>query len=458
MFKFLSTWRLTDLLNLHRSQSLYAIVFTFLRITSGILVLPLVLRSIPEAEMGLYYSFLAITGFVVLFDFGMVGTIGRNAAYAWGGAIRFSTKGLPETSSDPSPNRPLLSSLTQVTRQYYYLLGAISGVLLATVGSYFLLRQIQAAGLPSDLIFCWLTFVLATSFSCANGFWNHLLTGLGKIKESALYGIYSQIVSLVFLVVGLLLGWKLWAYGISLLIAPMIARHFCKRLFLSELQIGLPSLWSRPDFTTLQTLWPMTWRLGAVILGAFVVQRVNTLISAEYLGLRETASYGLTLNLIMVLFQIGAVPLYVVTPQINQCLVRREMAKVRHLFLTRAYGGLAIATLGGVFLALFGPFFLHLIGSQTELLSSISTLGLLLIISLDWHQNFHTNLVMNTNQNPFVIPSLATAALVITLSLILTPHFGLTGMLLAHGVSQSLCNYWWPIMKGFRVLRLKLPS
>ena len=405
--------------------------------------------------MGLYYSFLAITGFAVLFDFGMVGTIGRNAAYAWGGALKFSAKGLPEAETDGQPNYQLLVSLTQITRQWYYILGLIIAMSLSTVGSYFLLRQIQQAGISENLIYCWLVFVAATAYGLSNGFWNHLLTGIGKVRESSLYGIYSQLASLLILVVGLLLGWRLWSYGISLLIAPVISRYLARKLFLNQLGNPMPSLWLKPHFETLRMLWPMTWRLGVVILGGFLVQRANTVISAEHLGLRETASYGLTLNLFLILFQIAGVPLYVATPRINQSFVQNDIPTIRKLFLTRAYGGLFLACIGGITIITLGSWGLQLIGSNTDILPLFPCILLFVLILLDQHQNYHLNLVLNTNENPFVFTSLATAIVLVSVSVMLTPRYGLAGMLIAHAFAQSLCNYWWPVLKGIRILRSK---
>jgi nucleoside-diphosphate-sugar epimerase len=53
-----------------------------LRVGGGLITLPLALRVLAPSELGLYYTFLSLTGLAMLLDFGFAQTIGRNAAFA----------------------------------------------------------------------------------------------------------------------------------------------------------------------------------------------------------------------------------------------------------------------------------------------------------------------------------------------------------------------------------------
>ncbi len=424
---------------------------------SGILVLPLALRMIPAVEMGIYYTFMSLSALAMLLDFGMVGTIGRSAAYAWGGASSFTGFGLPDHQGRAEPNRPLLASLTHVTRVWYYVLAIVAGLLLVLFGTVFINQRIREAGLDPSLSLCWLFFAFVTAYSLGTAFWNQLLTGIGDVRNVGKYGVISQSCSTIVLVVGLLCGLKVWAYAISLLIGPAIARYYARRRFLHLLDAPLPKILSRPDLQVLRSLWPMTWRMGVSILGVFLSQRGNVLISSAFLGLEETARYGLTLNLFAILFQIAGVPLYVANPRIAQAYVRRDIPEVRRLFFMRAYGGLALALIGAVILIAFGPQIMALIGSKTSLLPRFFAGVLFFILLLDNHQNHYTNLVLSSNENPFVLSTILSGVVMISCSFWMTPRYGITGLLLSHGLVQLACNHWWPVVRGLQILK-KIPK
>lgn len=435
------------------SEIIWSLLFTGLRIGSGVLVLPIALRTIPAAEMGVYYTFMALSAFATLLDFGMVGTIGRSAAYAWGGAESFVARGLPEHSGQSNPNRGLLAALTHVTRVWYYILAVVAGLLLMFFGTLFVNSSIREAGLGSDMTYCWLFFSFVTAYGLGTSFWNVLLTGVGDVRNVGRYGVFSQVISIILLVTGLLLGLKVWAYAISLFVGPAIDRFLSRKRYLFLLDHPLPSLATRPDFDILAKLWPMTWRMGVSILGLFLMQRGNVLIASAYLGLQETAKYGLTLNLFVILFQLCGVPLYLANPRIAKAHVQRNIPEIRRLFFIRAYGGLATALVGATVLILFGEQILALIGSKTQMLPAVFASTLFIIMLLDNHQNYYANLVMATNENPFVLPSLLSGIGMIALSLFMTPRFGLAGLLLSHGLAQLACNHWWPVLCGLRTLK-----
>jgi O-antigen/teichoic acid export membrane protein len=396
---------------------------------------------------------MSLSAFATLLDFGMVGTIGRSAAYAWGGASSFSARGLPEHAGDTEPNRGLLASLTHVTRVWYYILALVAGLLLMGCGTLFINQRIHEAGLSSEMTYCWLFFSFVTAYSLGTSFWNVLLTGVGDVRNVGRYGVISQIISMILLVAGLLLGLKVWAYAISLFVGPAVDRFLSRKRYLHLLNHSLPSLATRPDFNILAALWPMTWRMGVAILGLFLMQRGNVLIASAFLGLQETARYGLTLNLFGILFQLCGVPLYLANPRIAKAHLQRNIPEVRRLFFVRAYGGLATALVGATVLILFGQQILSLIGSKTSMLPSGFALVLFVILFLDNHQNYYANLVMATNENPFVLPTLLSGICMISLSLLLTPRYGLAGLMLSYGIVQLAFNHWWPVVRGLKTLK-----
>src|SRR5262245_15379482 len=94
-------------------------IFNGLRLAMGLVLLPIVLRKLPTADLGMYYVLLSLAALVPLVDFGFGPTIGRFVGYAMGGATSLQAQGLAEHSGSAEANFDLLWSLLRTTRQLY---------------------------------------------------------------------------------------------------------------------------------------------------------------------------------------------------------------------------------------------------------------------------------------------------------------------------------------------------
>ena len=66
----------------------------FLNIANGLIVLPFLLHYLSSKEIGLWYTFMSISAFVALLDFGFSPTLTRNVSYVWGGAKKLNKIGI----------------------------------------------------------------------------------------------------------------------------------------------------------------------------------------------------------------------------------------------------------------------------------------------------------------------------------------------------------------------------
>ena len=435
-----------------KSASLWSMLGTALRVGSGIITLPLALRSLSEAEMGLYYTFLGISGVASLMDFGFAQTVARNAAYAVGGAKRFVARGLPASNGDGEPNWLLLGHLKGAVQRWYQFVGGILMLLMVVLGGWFVDGQIHQSGLSTSLYWCWILFSVTASYGFITSYWQDLLMGIGGVKASAINGLIAQTIALVLLAGGLVGGLGLWAYAISAFVGSFIGRTLCKNAFLREAPIVKSHASSADRRALLLELWPMTWRQGVVLIGAFLIQRGNTLVCSAKLGLEETGKYGLSLNLINIVFQISAIPLMVAWPRIGQLRVQGDLPSIRKMFFSRIYGGLAVAVLGLGFLAILGDPLLVVIGSRTRLLPSTTFVLLGVVLWLENHHSLYGSLVLTENENPFVTPAIVSGVAIFLLSWMAAQRWGVEGLIAAQGVVQLAWNNWWTIIRGLRGL------
>lgn len=433
------------------SASLWSIIGVGLRVGGGLITLPLALKKLSPAELGLYYTFVGLTGLVMLLDFGFSQTIGRNAAFAMGGAKEFQAIGIPESSGNSEPNWTLLAKLLAAVKIWYHSTGILLVVLMLLPGSFFLLPLIKAAGLSQHYLTCWWLFAGVTVFSFVSTYWPGLLFGIGSVKSAARIGMIAQGIGLALLITALLMGAGLWSYGISSFVSTTISLILTRKAFSQDagkcLQIEVDRQ-SRNQ--VLLQLWPMAWRQGLVMIGAFLIQRGNTLICSHELGLEETASYGLTSNVLNLIFQVIIIPLGLAWPMIGRLRVERDFKKIRKIFFLRLYGGLSAAIIVLYCLALWGNWGLEILGAKTALLPT-SLLALLSAISfLECHHSQYAGLVLSENKNPFVWSAILSGVAIFFLSWWAAAIWGLLGMILAQGCVQLAWNNWWPVIRGLK--------
>ena len=120
---------------LYNSTVVWSWAFNFLRLASGVLLLPLLLGLLSKPDLGMYYVFLGLNGLVAVLDLGFSPTIGRFINYAMGGAKQFSAQGLSSEPPHGEPNLPLLWELMFTARVFYRYLVLAIVLLLGTFGS-----------------------------------------------------------------------------------------------------------------------------------------------------------------------------------------------------------------------------------------------------------------------------------------------------------------------------------
>lgn len=440
-------------LHLLRGPSAVSIFSVGIRVGGSLLTLPIALKLIPSPELGLYYTFLVIAALTTLLDFGFASTVARNCTYAFSGASHISPLGLPPTTEDGrAPNHELLSKLTGAFRFFYYLLAVVIGIILVFGGGIYVQDQISREGLPPHLLGAWLLFALTSAHGFGTGFWNSFLVGIGEVGLAARIGLFSQAIGVLLVTVSLIGGLGIWSYGLGLGISGVIGRHIAKSQYLKRVSPESSGGW-QSHREILATMWPMAWRQGLALIGVFMIQRFGTLLVTSELGLREAASYGLTIQVQAVIFQVCGVPLVVAMPYLTRWRVQGNIARVKKEFMLRTYLGLAAACVMLLCLAGFGQDALALLGSDTAMLPMPLFMLCAVFGLLDLHTVAHNHLVLAENRNPFVYPFLLTGIATIAIGIFAVKQMGVAGVILASGVAQCAFLHWFSVLHGRRVFK-----
>jgi O-antigen/teichoic acid export membrane protein len=437
----------------------WSLIAAALRSGSALLLLPLILWRIPSDELGLWYVFVSLGSLAGLMDLGFAYTASRAAGYLWAGSRMLLPFGIDvedrsfETDARGEairrePNLPMLSSLVASLRIYYLAAAGLLLLLLTTVGGAWIWQKSVGLAHAPSIRLAFLVYAIGVSLGFANSLWPSVLAGINAVKEAQQITTGCLLVFVALAAAGLLAGLGLWALVIATIVAGFAERLIGRRVF-SRLVSLLPGKF---DLSVLRALWPNAWRTAAVGLGAFMIFQANTLICSAFLDLRTTASYGLSLQAVTALVGISSIWVRVRVPAINRLRAQGMVERIPAVFRQRIVFALLTFGAGAAGLLSLGQPLLNLLNAQTPLLPTALLATLLLIQLLEMHHTLYAELVYSENVNPFVIPALVSGGAIIILSVLMTPRFGVWGMLLATGLVQLCFNNWWPVVRAIRGL------
>src|ERR1017187_8928012 len=103
---------------LRNSTVFWSWAFNFLRLGTGLVLLPLLVHKLSSAELGMYYVLMGLMALAPVVDFGFNPTIVRFVSYAMGGAETIQAQGFARAKT-AGPNYRLLWRLFYTTRLLY---------------------------------------------------------------------------------------------------------------------------------------------------------------------------------------------------------------------------------------------------------------------------------------------------------------------------------------------------
>lgn len=434
----------------------WSLLLACLRVLGAILVLPVIVRCLPKDELGLWYVFLSIGALTGLLDVGFSPTMARAIGFIWGGAKELKPLGIhrEDISTHSEPNFPLLEKLIATMRAYYRILSCGVLLLMLTAGSWWIWHKTTGMPNASTYRWAWIFFSLGGYINNNNAVWPALLSGMNRVRESEQLWVLSTLINYAIVFGVLMYNGGIWAMVSGQLISGLVlrlrGRYHC--LFFLGNRVDLKN--GRCDWHLLKILWPMAWRSAGVGVSGFLILNANTLICSAYLGLAETASYGLTLQVIGFVSTLSVSWITVKYPLITQLRARHRVDQIIPIVIQRMRWVLGTYFLGALIVFFIGNQLLILIHAKTTLMPPPLLAVFLLVYMLEMHHAKYGDLVITENQNPFVLPLLLSGIAIVALSIVLTPRLGLWGIIISMGIVELSCNNWWQVLRAIRGLGL----
>ncbi len=429
--------------------------FNVLRLASGVLLLPLLIKLLPKPDFGMYYVFLSLAAVVPMLDFGFSVSIGRAVSYAMGGALELKPEGYVPAQHAGSPNYKLLWELLHTARTLYKWLSLAAFVFLAGFGTYMVQVRVSETTMPAVTWIAWGVTLVSAAWELYAGWWNVFLRSMNKVTLSAQLGTLAYGVKLGLACLLLLLGGGLLSVPIAGFVSSLLQRQLSRRSCLALLSAPPDSTDSTNVKKLLAILWPNTWRLGLQFLSTYLGSNANMLICQTAFGLAASAEYGLSLQLISISSSMAMVWTTVKWPLVGQYRTREDYAALQRILRPRLWLQFLTYTALAAGVIIFIPWALRELGSNKTILPRLWMILLALNALLEMNFSFWTTLISTENKMPFVFPTVVTniCSLGLALALVALTQLGLASLVVAPLLAGSAFNYWFWTIKGPKSIR-----
>lgn len=435
-----------------RKDIVWNYVATFMRIASGIVILPIVLRMLPSEEVALWGLFLTISSLTTLLDFGFSNSFSRNVAYVFSGVTELKSKGyVAVENKNPQINFSLLKSVIKAMQSYYGVM-ALLFLAIFVVASPFYMSSVleQYTGNKDEIWVAWFLYGALVAYEFYTCYYNSLMSGRGLIKRNMQIIILSQSLRIIVSVICLLLGMGIISLVVGMLVSDIVNRTLSYYSFYDkQIKLQLKTAVIMPVFNVMKVMAPNAFKIGLTTLGFFALSQAITLISPFYLTLPEVAQYNISKQMVSLIVSIGGTWFGTFYPQLTQYRVKNENLNVKRLYIKGILTMIVVFVIAGTALLLLGNPILELIHSQTMLLSSTLLLLMLIFSFLEACQSISTSTLLTKNEVPFFKSVLISGGVSLILLFILFKFttLGVLSMILAPGITLTLYQNWkWPYM------------
>lgn len=433
-----------------RGDIIWSYVAQIFNLGAGIIILPIILKILPQDILGIWYIFVAIGTFVTLLDFGFQSAFTRNVAYAFGGATILLKEGIdPKALVLDKPNYALLKSIIKSMRIFYGSVSFIILGLLTVFGSFYILHISSSLDNSDDILIAWFIYAVSVSIEFFYCYYNPLLLGRGFIKENNILIIIMKSVYILVTIIGLLCGYGIISISIATCLSVIINRIFAYRFFFKD---GLKELLKKSEYYS-QNILPIikhnATKVGLAELAIFFTTRGNIFFASLYLPLSVVGQYGLTMQVVLFVSRVSQLYFQTHMPLFNQHRLEKKKNEIRKIFSK----SIVIMTLtyisAAIMVVLFGDQILQFIKSKTYFLPTLPLALFFVVYYLDANHVLPLLLLTTKNEIPYLNASLVSGFSIA----ILTPlfmgvfHWGVYGIILSTGIVQLLYHNWkWPVV------------
>jgi len=446
--------------NTGRSDLIWNYAATFMRLASALIILPLILRLLPQEEVGLWNIMIGLNAMIYLLDFGFFQTFSRSVTYIFSGAKEFRNEGLSEANNDGTVNFSLLKGSLQAMR-YYYAGVALLLIIILFTGGYYYIEQLMRSfsGNKESARIAWYLYGILLSYQFYTYYYDALLVGKGMIKRSRQIIVFSQCTHIVLASILLLLGSGILSMVCGQTLATLLNKYLAKRAFYDkETRMNLKKVVAEDWKKIIRTLWTTAYKTGLASLSWVFTNRMLTLIGGLFIPLAVIGSYGITKQIVDLTYTLSLIWFSTFLPKLTQNRVIGRNDEVKRIYIKAQYVAIAVFGVISVGVILFGPWALGVIKSTTPLLNSDLMIVFFIASFFEAFTYLSTSVLMSNNIVPHYKAQIVTAIATVLILIVMLKYVdaGVLALILVPFIVQLLYQHWrWTLMV-FRDLKIKL--
>jgi len=409
-----------------------AVTYTFLARSAGVAgsagTVLLILRRLSPVEQGYYYTLLGLVSLQLVFELGFSFVIQQMAAHECA-HLELHPGGRIE--GDPVAHARLASTL-RLSLRWYTVAAVAMCIVLAPLGMVFFSRRGIPAGPPIPWQGPWLAAVFASSASLWCMPLYSFLEGCGYVRAVAAMRLRQSVATSACAWIPLLLGHGL--YSPAMAIVGYLGAGLLYVLSHRRLLLGLARhKGTQKAVRWMREIWPFQWRIAVSwICSYFTVQILVPMLFALR-GPVEAGQMGMSLSITGYVTLLALAWSTTKTTPFGNLIARRELKELDRLFRRTLGQSMAVFALvalavcvSAVLLSRWAPrLAARVVSPHLFALLMLAAAANCLVQSL-------AILLRSFKAEPFLIQSLAVAALTLALAALAAPRWGNAGAALGY--------------------------
>lgn len=432
----------------------------FVKFGSALFVLPLILINFTEAEIAVWFLFMLILSMALIADSGFGPTIVRATSYYYSGMKKIP-KNLDEFNNHSEKNNDInfngLKDLLNTFNIGYIFLGLLSVLILLIVGKFIVSNAINMTDNIEVLTYAFYIIIFRSFLAIQFVKWSSFIQGIDKVADIKRAESISELLKIFFMFLLLSFDYGIFELMIIELLFTvfilMYAKYYINNWFLQyDEEYKLKFKFNKDIFNS---VWPATWRFGAMQYGGFMTNNGTSIIVSQLNSPTLIASFLLTQKLIFFIRQIAQAPLYSNLPRIFQMMATKDFVNLKPYCARGIIIGLGMQLIALTVLLLFGSTILELFSINAILVPTNIMLIMSISIMLELHHAYHAQIYMGSNHIPFLLPGIVSGIAIVGIGFGIIDSYGLLGIVLVQFFVQLSLNNWYPVYLNLKLLNWK---
>ncbi|MCD7120631.1 hypothetical protein LTY37_07395 [Limosilactobacillus agrestis] len=436
-------------INISKNDIIWNYIGIIVSLMGNFLLIPFLLKFLSTDYYGLWNVFISLGAISVLFDFGFNSLFARNIAYSWSGVETLSKENVVATDNE-SVNYLLLKKVIKTCQLVYLIISLAALIVMVTIGTVYINYVGKTIGNSFVVIVAWELYAIGIFLDLLYGYYDAFLRGIGEVGADNKARVISKLVQISLTIVLLFFNFGIISTSIANIIYGLMFRGLCKRSFYNykDMKANLKKVGSVSISDTLETfkiVWHNAWREGVVSIANYISNQVTTLLCSFYLGLSQTASFGLAVQFTSAIAQISSALFSSYMPALQEAYAHREKKRIQEKLSYSMGIYIILFPLGIIALLLCIPLINFIKGSN--ILDVKLILGVGLYQYLLKYRDCYSWYLGGTNRVIYYKSFIVASILCVLLSILFVQYLslGVMGFIIAQIFSQIIHNAWyWP--------------